>query len=158
MVVMCDAKWEIHSADGKAIIKEFFDGVASAYREFPHAVPCREVLIDYAHAIRLNLYRSHDFVQRISDFPDLASDLFMVAVKGRESKWTGNSNPDYRNYFVHYRCKGCKTSSKEPVSWHVDPRATGKNIRIMEVPWKCEGCVEKSGYPWEGRGHTEAAE
>lgn len=158
MVVMCDAKWEIECADGKAIVQEFFDGVTATYRDFPHAEPCREVIIDYAHAIRLNLYRSHDFVRRISEFPDLASDLFMVAVKGRESKWTGDSHADYRNYFVHYRCNGCKQSSKGQTSWHVDPKATGKKIRIMEVPWKCEKCVEKSGYPWEGHGHTEAAE
>ncbi|KAI7774414.1 hypothetical protein LA080_008808 [Diaporthe eres] len=153
--VMCDAKWYIGGDEGKAIVQEFFSAAAATYRDFPHAKPCREVLIDYAHAIRLQLYRSDDFVQRIAEFPDLASDLFLVAVKGRESKWVGSSKADYRNYYVQYKCKSCKCSSKEAASWHVDPQATGKKIRIMEVPWKCETCVDKSGYLWEGRGDAQ---
>lgn len=155
MKVMCNAKWQIDDAVGKAIVQEFFHGAAAAYRDFPHAKPCRKVLIDYAHAIRLNLYRSQDFVQRIAEFPDLASDLFLVAVQGRESKWVGNSKADYRNYYMVPKCDGCKCSSKQPASWHADPQATGKHIRIMEVHWKCETCVEKSGYPWQGRGEAE---
>lgn len=150
--VMCDAKWYIGADEGKAIVQEFFSGVVATYRDFPHAKPCREVLIDYAHAIRLQLYRSDDFVQRIAEFPDLASDLFLVAVKGRESKWVGSSKADYRNYYVRYKCKSCRCTSKEAASWHVDPQAIGKKTRIMEVPWKCETCVDKSGYLWEGRG------
>ncbi|KAG6358026.1 hypothetical protein INS49_013910 [Diaporthe citri] len=151
MKLMCDAKWYIGGDEGKAIVQEFFSGAAATYRHFPHAKPCREVLIDYAHAIRLNLYRSDDFVQRIDEFPELASDLFLVAVKGRESRWAGSCKADYRNYWAHYKCMGCKCVAKETASWHVDPQTTGKNIRIMEVSWKCETCVGKSGYPWEGR-------
>lgn len=153
--IMCNAKWQIDGPDGKAIVNEFFHGVAATYHDFPHATPCREVLIDYAHAIRLNLYRSQDFVQRIAEFPALASDLFLVAVKGRESKWAGDSKADYRNYYLVSKCSGCKCSSKRPASWHVDPQADGKRIRIMEVHWKCETCVEKSGYPWQGRAEAE---
>lgn len=155
MKVMCDAKWYIGGDEGKAIVQEFFSGTAAAYRDFPHAKPCREVLIDYAHAIRLNLYRSSEFVQRIAEFPELSSDLFLVAVQGRESKWVGSCKGDYRNYYMHSKCTGCKCAAKEMASWHVDPQTTAKNIRIMEVAWKCETCVGKSGFPWEGRGDAQ---
>lgn len=153
--IMCDAKWYIGGDEGKAIVQEFFTGVTATYRDFPHAKPCREVIIDYAHAIRLNLYRSDDFVQRIDEFPELASDLFLVAIKGRESRWVGTCKADYRNFCVHYKCTGCKRAAKEATSWHVDPQTAGKNIRIMEVLWKCETCVGKSGFPWEGRGDAQ---
>lgn len=153
---MCDAKSHNESADRKVIVQEFFDGAAAAYRNFPHAEPCRQVLIDYAHAIRLNLYRSSEFLQKIGEFPELSSDLFLVAVKGRESKWLGDSKADYRTYFMNAKCSGCKCSSKEPASWHADPQATKKNIRMMDVHWKCETCVEKDGYLWEGRGDAQA--
>lgn len=154
--IMCNAKYLIDSAECKAIVQEFFHGIATTYHELPHTQPCRHILLDYAHAIRLNLYRTNDFVQGISDFPELASDLFLVAVKGRRSKWAGDSKADYRNYFMNMKCSECKCSSKYPASWNIDPQATGKNIRIMEVQWKCESCVVKTGYPWQGRGGAEA--
>lgn len=155
MQKMCDAKSQIDSADGRTIIHEFFSGAAAVYHGLPHAKPCKELLLDYAHAIRLNLYRSHEFVQRIAEFPELASDLFLVAVKGRQSKWAGDSKADYRNYFMNMKCMECKCSSKDPASWNADPQATNKNIKIMEVHWKCEVCVAKTGYPWQRRGDAE---
>lgn len=154
--VMNDAKWEVECAEGKAIVQDFFHAVVATYQDFPHAKPCREVVIDYAHAIRLNLYRSNSFVQRIAEFPELASDLFQVAVKGRKNKWVGNSDPDYGTYCVLPKCTGCACSSKETASWHVDPKATRKRIRTMEARWKCETCVEKSGFLWEGRDEPRA--
>lgn len=153
---MCNARYLIDSQECKAIIREFFHGVATTYRALPHTLPCREVLLDYAHAIRLNLYRSDEFLEGISNFPELASDLFMISVKGRHSKWAGDSEGDYRNYFVHTKCSECRRKSRKTTSWNIDPEATGKNIRIMEVPWVCESCVEKTGYPWQGRGGAEA--
>ncbi|POS69081.1 hypothetical protein DHEL01_v212527 [Diaporthe helianthi] len=138
---ICNARYLIDSQEFKAIIHEFFWGVATTYYDLPHTQPCRQVLLDYAHAIRLNLYRSDVFIKEISNYPELASDLFMIAVKGRQSKWTGDSEADYRNYFVHVKCSGCGCKSKYAESWNIDPQASGKNIRIMEVPWCCESCV-----------------
>lgn len=154
--IMNDAKWEVECEDGKAIVRDFFHAVVATYRDFPHAKPCREVVIDFAHAIRLNLYRSNSFVQRIAEFPDLASDLFLVAVKGRESKWAGTSKADYNTYSVLPKCTECACRSKETASWHVDPKTTKKHIRIMEARWKCETCVEKSGFLWEEREDPRA--
>lgn len=155
---MCNAKHLIDSQECKNIIQEFFHGVATTYRELPHTQPCKQVLLDYAHAIRLNLYRSDKFVEGISNYPELAADLFMIAVKGRHSRWAGNSEGDYRNFFVHTKCSECRCKSKYAQSWNIDPQATGKNIRIMEVPWYCESCVENTGYGWQGRGGRAAQE
>jgi hypothetical protein len=155
MKIMCNAKYIIDTRECKAIVQDFFHAVATTYHELPHTQPCRQLILDYAHAIRLNLYRTTEFVERIADFPELASDLFLIAVRGRQSQWAGDSLADYRNYFMNTKCSGCSCSAKKPVSWNIDPKARGPNIRIMETHWKCENCIKKTGYPWQGRGDAE---
>ncbi|KAL1862919.1 hypothetical protein Daus18300_008249 [Diaporthe australafricana] len=140
--------------ESAAIIKEFFCGVATAYNDFPHAKPCQKALVDYAHAIRFRLYRSRVFTDSIHKFPGLAPDLFLVAVRGTQSKWAGDSEPDYRSSSIQEKCMECKCGFSEPSCWYVDPQSTGGSSRFKEVPWKCEACVEKSGYPWESREST----
>ncbi|KAG8157799.1 hypothetical protein KVR01_012461 [Diaporthe batatas] len=151
MKKMCNAKFLVDSPECQAIIQEFFHCVDTTYRELPHTQPCKKLLLDYCHAIRLNLYRSDQFIEMVSSYPELGPDLFMIALKGRQSKWAGDSKGDYRNFSVYTKCSDCSRKSKYANSWNIDPQASGENIRIMEVPWRCEFCVKETGYCWQGR-------
>lgn len=140
------------------VVEQFFSAVATAYDVCPHAKTCQRVLTDFAHAVRFRLYKSRTFVDLIPKFPGLASDLFLIAVTGNSSKWVGDSEADYSHYYIQDECMGCESDSSKAKFQHLNPAKEADDPSFSDVPWKCEKCVAKSGYPWERYATSEDEE
>lgn len=98
----------------KEICNEMSTGVKAAYDDFPQAKRCQQVLVDFAHAARLQLLREDEFINLVDSVSrDFGHDLLVSIIRGRQSKWVGVSQADYHTFWLQDSCSGCQISCKD---------------------------------------------
>lgn len=132
------------------LLKQLFRGVNTAYKQYPHSVPCQQILISLFHAARYVVFPSSEFSSGVSKAPSqFAQELFMAIIDGRKSKWVTHDDPGFNWEFVAQgRCTGCRMRLDDYRGpWAVDPSSNPEAPEwVLDVDWRCKPCLEKYGF------------
>lgn len=142
----------------EAIIEEVSAGIETAYTLYPHAEPCRKVLIDFVYVQRLTFFTTQRFIDLVTKVPVFGADIFRCTLQGCEDNyWLGTSRSDYQAFHVASTCDSCATACKHDKKLCFESRAGKNNMELRGVRWRCQSCVGKSGYPWQRGSNGEPA-
>lgn len=151
--MVCDNKHKITRPkfEGhKVLLPQLFRGVETAYSQYPHSVPCQQVLVDFFYAVRAIMFRRAEFIRVVSKAPlQFSQELFIATIKGRVSRWTPEKVTDFHYTSRTGNCTFCKDpSEKHRESWSVDPSLSGvaSSDKALSISWRCTPCVEKHGF------------
>lgn len=140
--------WNSHDCD--VLLLQLFRGVETAYTQYPHSVPCQQVLINFFHGVRALVFGRQSFSRAMSKAPlQFSHELFMATISGRESKWTHEKLSDFKAVVRTGNCTFCEDSEDEhPRSFLVDPSMSklAKAERSHKVRWRCNPCFSKHGF------------
>lgn len=155
-----EGKHLLDSSDAEKLVVEMKMAVQAAYETYPHAGPCQRMLLDFTHTIRLQFLSRPLFCN--SGIFDISAkftrDLFMTTLQGHESKWVGQSAPDYRAWYEHFsdRCDRCHFVLFVKNTVYQNPQATKGRVPLRDIRWRCGDCVKAVGYPWQTGASQEA--
>lgn len=157
MCVMDHAVYETNAMffapDGvsyEALLAQLFCGIETAYSNYPHSVPCQQVLVDFFHRTRAFVFSSRKFhccLYKASR--QFSHELFMATIGGRESEWyIGDS--EYNCLERKGNCTRCNDGIEKHISdWVVDPSMRHGRLRNgwgLNVRWHCIPCSRKTGF------------
>lgn len=131
------------------LLAQLFRGIETAYEQYPHSVPCQQVLVSLFHAVRVSVFSDRMFSVAMSKAPhQFSHELLMATIDGRQSKWVLAKHSEFLYLERNGDCSGCrkKHSDKEIRSWVIDP--SGQSIFDLSIntPWRCISCFEKHGF------------
>lgn len=146
-----NSKWTSTFPNYQIFLSQLFRGVETAYTQYPHSVPCQQVLIDFFYAARNVVFGTAGFTQAMSKAPlQFSHELFMATIEGRVSKWGPcEKMSDFRHWKRSGNCTSCEAPAvKDCKSYLVDPTMSGLSVtdRAMDVAWRCTACFEKHGF------------
>lgn len=134
----------------KTIFPELFRGVETAYAQYPHSVPCQQVLINFFYALRAILFCEASFTHAASKAPpQFSQELFIATIEGRVSKWTPKKLPKVYDWACKNYCTYCKKPANEHLeSAMINPSMCGlsETDRVFHLAWCCTPCFQKHGF------------
>lgn len=136
--------------DFGVLLAQLFRGVETAFTQYPHSVPCQQVLISFFHAVRTPVFGRSEFACAVSKAPlQFSHELLGAIVEGRVSKWTPKKLSDFALWVSMGNCTFCKAPrTLDYTSFSVDPSMSGlsKKDIARSVSWRCTPCLEKHGF------------
>lgn len=145
-----DGTYYLGLSSCKTILPELFRGVETAYAQYPHSVPCQQVLINFIYAVRAILFREPSFTHAASKAPpQFSQELFIATIEGRVSKWTPKKLPEVYDWAYEDNCTYCKRPADEQLeSAMIDPSMSGLSEpdRVFNIAWSCTPCFQKHGF------------